>query len=83
MSGFVLHPSENLRDLKAPRSTPILIVHGQTDELIPIGDAYRGAADLKAQGYHPVFKSFAMGHDTSQASLDSVREFLVKILSEN
>ena len=26
MSGFVPHPSENLRDLKAPTSTPILIV---------------------------------------------------------
>jgi predicted esterase len=83
MSGFVPNPSENLRDLKAPRSTPILIVHGQTDAIIPIADAYRGETNLKAQGYHPVFKTFAMGHRTSQASLNSVRDFLVQILSEN
>ena len=83
MSGFIPHPSENLKDLKAPRSTPILIVHGQTDALIPIADAYRGELDLKAQGYHPVFKAFPMGHRTSQASLKSVRDFLVPILSEH
>ena len=83
MSGFIPHPSENLRDLRAPRSTPILIVHGQTDALIPIADAYRGEANLKAQGYHPVFKTFAMGHRTSQASLNSVRGFLLPILSRN
>ncbi len=83
MSGFIPHPEENLRDLIAPRSTPILIVHGQTDALIPIADAYRGELDLKAQGYHPVFKTFAMGHRTSEASLNSVRDFLGQILREN
>lgn len=81
MSGFIPHPSENLRDLKAPRSTPILIVHGQTDAMIPIADAYRAEADLKAQGYHPVFKTFPMGHRTSNDSLSSVRDFLMPILS--
>lgn len=83
MSGYLPHPSENLRDLKAPRSTPILIVHGQTDEIIPIADAYREEIDLKAQGYHPVFKTFPIRHNTSQGSLDSVRDFLGQILSEN
>ncbi len=51
--------------------------------MIPIADAYRGETNLKAQGYHPVFKTFAMGHRTSQASLNSVREFLLPILSQN
>ncbi len=83
MSGFVPNPSENLRDLKAPRSTPILIVHGQTDAMIPIADAYRGRIDLEAQGYHPVFKTFPMGHRTSLGSLNSVRDFLGQILSKN
>ena len=83
MSGFIPNPSENLKDLIAPRSTPILILHGQTDALIPIADAYRGEINLKAQGYHPVFKTFPMGHRTSEASLNSVRDFLVQILSQN
>ena len=82
MSGFLPNPSENLRDLKAPRSTPILIVHGQTDEVIPIAEAYREELDLKAQGYHPVLKTFPMGHKTSPGSLNSVRDFLQPILSE-
>ena len=83
MSGYVPNPSENLRDLKAPRSTPILMVHGQMDGVIPIADAHWGETNLKAQGYHPVFKTFVTGHSISQASLNSVRDFLVKVLSKN
>jgi phospholipase/carboxylesterase len=83
MSGYVPNPSENLRDLKAPRSTPILMVHGQADATIPIADAHWGETNLKAQGYHPVFKTFVMGHSISQASLNSVRDFLVEVLSKN
>ena len=83
MSGYVPNPSENLRDLKAPRSTPILMVHGQADATIPIADAHWGETNLKAQGYHPVFKTFVTGHSISQASLNSVRDFLVEVLSKN
>jgi predicted esterase len=83
MSGYVPNPSENLRDLKASRSTPILMVHGQADATIPIADAHWGETNLKAQGYHPVFKTFVMGHSISQASLNSVRDFLVEVLSKN
>jgi len=83
MSGYVPNPSENLRDLKAPRSTPILMVHGQTDATIPIADAQWGDTNLKAQGYHPVFKTLAMGHRISQASLNNVRDFLTEVLPKN
>ena len=83
MSGYVPNPAENLRNLKAPRSTPILMVHGQSDATIPISDAHFGETNLKAQGYHPVFKTLAMGHRISQASLNSVRDFLVDVLSKN
>jgi len=83
MSGYVPNPSENLKDLKAPRSTPILMVHGQADATIPIADAHWGETNLKAQGYHPVFKTLAMGHRMSQASLNTVRDFLMEVLSKN
>jgi predicted esterase len=83
MSGYVPNPAENLRDLKAPRSTPILMVHGQADATIPIADAHWGETNLKAQGYHPVFKTLAMGHRISQASLNGVRDFLAEVLPKN
>lgn len=81
MSGYVPNPSENLRDLKAPSSTPILMVHGQADATIPIADAHWGETKLKALGYHPVFKTLAMGHRISQPSLNIVRDFLLEVLS--
>ena len=61
MSGFVPNPAENLRDLKAPRSTPILIVHGQTDALIPIADAYRGAIRFEGPGVSPGLQDLSHG----------------------
>ena len=83
MSGYVPNPAENLRDLKAPRSVPILMVHGQMDETIPIADARFGETSLNAQGYHPVFKTLSMGHRISQESLNSVRDFLAQVLPKN
>ena len=83
MSGYVPNPAENLRDLKAPRSVPILMVHGQMDGVIPIADARWGETNLNAQGYHPVFKTLSMGHGVSQESLNSVRDFLVQVLPKN
>src|SRR5580765_8764591 len=80
MSGYVPNPAENLRDLKAPMSVPILMVHGQTDGVIPVPVARRGEKALKAQGYHPVFKTFPMGHTMTEESLDSVRDFLAEVL---
>jgi predicted esterase len=38
---------------------------------------------LKAQGYHPVFKTFPMGHTMTEESLDSVRDFLAEVLPKN
>ena len=83
MSGYVPNPSENLMDLKAPMSVPILMVHGQTDGVIPVSVARRGEKALKAQGYHPVFKTFPMGHTMTEESLDSVRDFLAEVLPKN
>jgi predicted esterase len=83
MSGYVPNPAENLRDLIAPRSVPILMVHGQMDETIPIADARFGETRLNAQGYHPVFKTLSMGHRISQESLNSVRDFLAQVLPKN
>ena len=83
MSGYVPNPSENFRELKAPRSTPILFVHGQADTTIPIADAHWAETNLKAQGYHPIFKTLAMGHRISQPSLNSVRDFLAGVLAKH
>jgi predicted esterase len=58
------------------------MVHGQADATIPIADAHWGETNLKAQGYRPVFKTLAMGHSISQASLNTVRDFLMEVLSK-
>jgi predicted esterase len=59
------------------------MIHGQADATIPIADAHWGETNLKAQGYHPVFKTLAMGHRMSSSSLNSVRDFLAEVLPKN
>jgi hypothetical protein len=64
MSSYVPNHLQNLRDLKAPMSVPILMVHGQKDGVIPIAEAHWGETNLNAQSY-----SHASGSDQYSAEV--------------
>jgi len=81
MSGYMPNGPEVIQRAVAPKQTPILLVHGQFDPVVPIEGSYRAAEDLMRAGYAPILKMFPMEHTITEASLNEVRHFLQAALS--
>jgi len=74
MSGAV---NENaLPDLDAHRDRPVLIVHGTSDDMIPVIAARRTRRVLEDHGVGVEFHEFEMGHFVTPESLSVVADFL-------
>jgi phospholipase/carboxylesterase len=80
MSGYMPDPWATLTKAEAPFETPILLVHGTEDDVVPIEGSRRALDAMKQTGYQPVLKEFIMGHEISEGSLFAVKEFLKTIL---
>lgn len=80
MSGYIPDPWATLTRAEAPFETPILLVHGTEDQVVPAEGSRRAAEALKETGYAPVLKEFPMGHQISMESLETVSAFLRSIL---
>ena len=78
MSGYMPDPAATLKNAAASFDTPILLVHGTEDDVVPIQGSRFAEDALRQTGYKPVLKEFIMGHEISQGSLIAVREFLKK-----
>jgi len=77
MSGAVYEDdAPPLRDL------PVLIVHGTEDDMIPLSAAQRTRFILEQHGVHPEYHEFPMGHHVTPESMDVVRGFLRRLLSD-
>lgn len=77
MSGYMPDPWSTLTKAEAPFETPILLVHGTQDEIVPVEGSRHAAESLLQTGYTAVtLKEFPMGHQISGESLETVREFL-------
>ncbi len=82
MSGYMPNPEATLAKPVAPRETPLLLVHGTQDPVVPVEGTRVAVEALKLAGYHPVFKEFPMPHTITEESLDEVREFLGRVILE-
>ena len=81
MSGYMPDPWATLTKAEASFETPILLVHGTQDDVVPVDGSRHAAESLKETGYSSVtLKEFPMGHTITEESLNSVREFLNSIL---
>lgn len=80
MSGYMPDPTKTMAKVKAPRTTPILMIHGTQDPIVPIDLARRTQWVLIKAGYHPELKEFDMGHQLTVNSLITVHNFLMPIL---
>ena len=81
MSGYMPDPWSTLTRAQAPFETPILLVHGTEDDVVPIEGSRVAADALVKTGYHQVqLKEFIMSHEISEGSLFAVREFLKSLL---
>ena len=59
---------------------PVLIVHGTSDDMIPVLAARRARRVLESHGVEPEYHEFPMGHFVTPESIAVVREFMVRQL---
>lgn len=60
----------------ASRETPILMIHGRFDEIIPITSGQRSLRALEAAGYRPEWREFPMGHTVSAEEISAIASWL-------
>ena len=80
MSGYMPDPWETLTKAQVPFETPILLVHGTDDDVVPVEGSRKAVKALEEAGYHPLLKEFPMGHQITEESLEAVREFLLPLI---
>ncbi|MGZ7031172.1 MAG: alpha/beta hydrolase, partial [Thermoanaerobaculia bacterium] len=70
-------------EVPAPDSwpkVPILIVHGNEDDMIPLLAARRARRFLESNGIEPEYHEFAMGHHVTPESMEVVGDFIQRAL---
>lgn len=77
MSGYMPDPWDTLTKAQVPLDTPILLVHGTGDEVVPVEGSRKAVKALKDAGYNPILREFPMGHQITEESLGAVRDFLL------
>jgi len=68
---------EILQKAEAPFETPILLLHGSEDSVVPVEGSRKALEALKNAGYQPELQTFEMDHTISEESLDAARKFLL------
>jgi phospholipase/carboxylesterase len=82
MSGYMPDPWSTLMKAEAPFETPVLLVHGKEDQVVPIEGSRKAADAMKQAGYTSItLKEFSMPHTISEESMEEVSRFLSKILA--
>jgi phospholipase/carboxylesterase len=79
MSGYMPDPWATLTRAQAPFGTPILLVHGTRDEVVPPEGSRAAGRALREAGYAPVLREFPMAHTMTAESLEEVGRFLGQI----
>ncbi|HTA76399.1 MAG TPA: alpha/beta fold hydrolase [bacterium] len=80
MSGYMPDPWETLTKAQVPLDTPILLIHGTGDEVVPVEGSRKAVKALQEAGYNPILKEFPMGHQITEESLTAVRDFLLPLI---
>ncbi|HVT44562.1 MAG TPA: dienelactone hydrolase family protein [Thermoanaerobaculia bacterium] len=78
MSGAIYE--QDLPELAARKSQPVLIVHGTADEMIPLVAARRARQLLLQHGVDPEYHEFPMGHHVTEESMAVVAGFVHRAL---
>jgi phospholipase/carboxylesterase len=81
MNGYIGEPEKTLAHPKAPRRTPILVVHGTLDPIVQEEMVQATLAALRKAGYRPISKGFPIGHKMTRGTIQAVSEFLGAVLN--
>jgi phospholipase/carboxylesterase len=83
MSGYMPEPQATLAKPQAALDTPILLVHGTEDPVVPVEGSRYAMEALKKAGYKPLLREFPMPHTISMESMSEVAKFLREILQKH
>lgn len=77
LSGYLASP-EKLTAEKSPASikTPILLVHGTMDEVVPVDGSRKAHTVLVKEGYQPRLEEYPMGHQVIPEEIQLIGDFL-------
>ena len=64
----------------ANATTPILMAHGQTDQVVPMSLGLMSRDFLKSQGYAVEWRDYPMPHSVCPAEIADIRTFLLRAL---
>lgn len=79
LSGY-LHPNPQL--VAGKISTPVLIIHGRQDYMVPLRAAHQTRDTLTALGLPVQYHEFEMGHEIVPAGIFLMRSFIVDTVSK-
>lgn len=82
LSCYLLEWDEPAQDAETRhnRDTPILMIHGTEDAVVPYALGEQSAERLKAQGYDVSFVSETMGHEVSMPEITAIADWLYDVL---
>ena len=69
----------DLPDLRE-KKIPVLIIHGTSDDMIPVNAARRARTVLEGKGIDVDYHEFPMGHHVTPESMEVVRDFVARQL---
>lgn len=77
LSGYLAAP-ETLAAEKSSESvkTPILLVHGTMDEVVPVDGSRKAHTVLVREGYQPRLEEYPMGHQVIPEEIQLIGDFL-------
>ncbi len=78
-SGY-LHPHLAKQSFEPAPSSPILVIHGEQDPVVPFQAALQTQSTLSQWQANFQFQSFTMGHEISLDALNSARHFMADCL---
>ena len=77
ISGFLLPPDDIAYDFAGRRTVPVLVSHGEADEVVAIQQGRSVARTLERAGLAVTFREHeGLGHELEPAYLDDVRAWL-------
>ena len=79
MSGGLYEP--DLPDLRERSTTPILLVHGTEDDVVPVKYARRARLVLEDAGFPVEYHEYPMAHQVVMEEVGIVKQFIAKRVS--
>jgi phospholipase/carboxylesterase len=72
---------QDLIDLSAHKSLPVLIAHGSQDEVVPVNYARRARAVLENAGLDVDYAEYPMSHQVAMEEAQQVKAFITRVLA--